>query len=155
MKIIFLDYDGVVNTIWFQDVNGEPNFNFGKLAQVNNTQAIAWLNKLYRDFEYSIVVSSTWRFNPNYQKFLYKAGLNKNIKILGKTPNLQTIRGIEIKEWLNDNKNNYNIEDFIILDDDADMDDLMDHLIQTNTYRGFGFEEYQKIYKRWDKTHNF
>ena len=43
----------------------------------------------------------------------------------------------------------------IFLDDDADMDDLMDHLIQTNTYRGFGFEEYQKIYKRWDKTHNF
>lgn len=32
MKIIFLDYDGVVNTIWFQDVNGEPNFNFGKSA---------------------------------------------------------------------------------------------------------------------------
>ena len=47
MKVIFLDYDGVVNTIWFQDVNGEPNFNFGKSAQVNNTQAIAWLNKLY------------------------------------------------------------------------------------------------------------
>lgn len=25
----------------------------------------------------------------------------------------------------------------------------MSHLIQTNTYRGLGFEEYQKICDRW------
>lgn len=30
MKIIFLDYDGVVNTLWFNNVNGEPNFNYLK-----------------------------------------------------------------------------------------------------------------------------
>lgn len=26
MKIIFLDYDGVVNNLVFHDINGEPDF---------------------------------------------------------------------------------------------------------------------------------
>ena len=86
MRIIFLDYDGVVNTLWFQEVDGEPNFNFPDMTQVNNTQAIAWLNKLYREYNYSIVVSSTWRYFNNYKEALYNAGLNKDIIILGSTP---------------------------------------------------------------------
>ena len=49
MKIIFLDYDGVVNTLYFQRVNGEPNFNYPQMDRVNNKQAIAWLNKLCRE----------------------------------------------------------------------------------------------------------
>ena len=27
----------------------------------------------------------------------------------------------------------------------------MSHLVQTNTYRGLGLEEYQKICNRWEK----
>ena len=38
----------------------------------------------------------------------------------------------------------------IILDDDADMVHLSSHLIKTDTYRGLGFHEYQKICDRWE-----
>ena len=59
-------------------------------------------------------------------------------------------RGREIKMWLDDHAGE--IEDFIILDDDADMWILKDYLIQTNTYRGLGYEEYQKICDRWERN---
>ena len=35
-NVIFLDYDGVVNNLCFYDINGEPNFNFPNLKQVND-----------------------------------------------------------------------------------------------------------------------
>ena len=143
MKIIFLDYDGVVNTLWFQDVNGEPDFNFPKHDRVNNTQAIAWLNKLCRETEARIVVTSTWRMDDNYKECLYNAGLNKNIEILGKTDNLGTRRGIEIQKWLDDNKS-LNIESFVILDDDKDMEHLVNHLVSTNTFIGISYIDYEK-----------
>lgn len=146
INIIFLDYDGVVNTLWFQDVNGEPDYNFPKLEQVNNTQAIAWLNKLYRETPYSIVVTSTWRKRDDYKEVLYKAGLNNNIPILGKTEWINiTPRGEEIKDWLNKNNKKYNIANFVIVDDDSDMCELNKYLIQTDTLIGFTYYEYQKI----------
>ena len=155
MRIIFLDYDGVVNTLWFQEVDGEPNFNFPDMTQVNNTQAIAWLNKLYREYNYSIVVSSTWRYFNNYKEALYNAGLNKDIIILGSTPRgeFNERRGDEIQRWLDTNPQ-HEIEDFIILDDDSDMKHLMSHLIKTDSITGFTFHEYNKIRKRWEEKRN-
>ena len=150
MRIIFLDYDGVVNTLWFQEVDGEPDFNFPNMIQVNNTQAIAWLNKLYREYEYSIVVSSTWRYFDNYKEALYSAGLNKDIKIIDTTQkgSFDEKRGDEIQQWL-DKNSQYEIEDFVILDDDSDMKHLTSHLIKTDSIIGFTFYEYSKICDRW------
>jgi hypothetical protein len=161
MKIIFLDYDGVVNNLVFHTIDGEPDFysesleNYqGRDYKVNDFQAVAWLNKIVREFNCSIVVTSTWRGRNDYQECLFNAGFKGNI--LGKTPHLDGCiykRGLEIQQWL-DNHKEYDIEDFIILDDDTDMCHLMSHLIHTNTYRGLGFEEYQKICERWEKTND-
>lgn len=141
MKVIFLDYDGVVNTLWFQEVNGEPNFNFPNDNQVNNIQAIAWLNKLCRETGAKIVVTSTWRMSDNYKECLYNAGLNESIEILGATKILGTKRGLEIQQWLDDNKK-LNIEKFVILDDDMDMEHLIEHLIVTDTSIGINYHTY-------------
>ena len=146
MNIIFLDYDGVVNSLWFQDVNGEPNFNFPSDDKVNNTQAIAWLNKLCRETESKIVVTSTWRYADNYKECLYNAGLNKNIEILGKTEKLGTKRGTEIQKWLDENKK-LNIEKFVILDDDIDMEHLIDYLVVTDGLIGMTYYAYDKAKK--------
>ena len=158
MKIIFLDYDGVVNNLVFHDINGEPDFycpDFGDDNKrcVNDFQAIAWLNKICREFNCEIVVTSTWRGNPDYAQYLYRAGLNKNIKVIGRTKHLDHIdhetRVREITLWIEEHEN-YEIDDFIILDDDSDMWILHDHLIQTDTIRGLGYYEYEKICKRWE-----
>mgnify|MGYP004539704421 CR=1 FL=1 len=150
MKIIFLDYDGVVNNLVFHTIDGEPDFydnrTEGKPKQVNDFQAVAWLNKICREFNCEIVVTSTWRSSDKYKEYLYNAGFKG--RIIDRTPLLHTKRGLEIQEWLNNNKEK-TIEDFIILDDDADMVHLKSHLIQTNTFRGLGFAEYEQIKERW------
>ena len=86
MKIIFLDYDGVVNNLVFQDINGEPNFNFPKLEQVNDKQAVAWLNKICREFDAKIVVF------PPYLS-------SKNPAIGEVKPNTKFINGIKQYEY--------------------------------------------------------
>lgn len=147
MKVIFLDYDGVVNTLWFNDVNGEPRFDFPNDNRVNNTQAIAWLNKLCRETGAKIVVSSTWRLYDNYKECLYNAGLNKDIEILGRTKNLGTARGIEIQDWLDEHQE-LNIEKFVILDDDMDMAHLMDYAVFTDVYIGITYYVYDAAKKK-------
>ena len=97
-KLIFLDYDGVVNNLIFHTIDGEPDFYYRPLneysgldRQVNDFQAVAWLNKICREFNCEIVVTSTWRSSPDYAKYLYRAGLNENIKVYGIIENMSYI----------------------------------------------------------------
>ena len=87
MKVIFLDYDGVVNTpIWNKE--GKCGYNFPSDGKVNNYQAIMWLNELCKKTNSKIVISSTWRYccgDVSYQDCLYNAGLDKKIEIVGCT----------------------------------------------------------------------
>lgn len=158
-NLIFLDYDGVVNNLIFHKIDGEPDYYYRPLEetaeldrQVNDFQAVAWLNKICRDFNAKVVVTSTWRGRDDYKECLTRAGFKG--EILGRTPWLGTQRGQEIFVWINREENAEimkNVEDFIILDDDADMGIYMNSLIQTDTFRGLGFYEYEKIRKRWEK----
>ena len=54
------------------------------------------------------------------------------------TPELfGSCRGDEIRQWLTDNAYDYNIENFVILDDEADMAEFTDkNLVQTDTNIG-------------------
>lgn len=139
MKIIFLDYDGVVNTLIFDKEGKKPKFNFPEDNKVNNFQAICWLNKLCKEQGAKIVVTSTWRKAENYKECLYNGGLDKDIEILGKTDELGN-RGEEIKKWLKENKD---IEDYIIIDDEEySMGNLIDKLVKTDTFLGITYYTY-------------
>ena len=103
MKVIFLDYDGVVNTpIW--DDRGNIDHNYPSDGKVNNYQAIMWLNHLIWRTNAKIVVSSTWRYccnDTSYQDCLYNAGLSKEIEIIGCTKWFGSeTRTEEIKKYL-------------------------------------------------------
>ena len=142
--IIFLDYDGVVNTIFWREYDGIFKAKYATSTDgfVNNFQAICWLNELFKLYPYDIVVTSTWRLNNHYADFLYNGGLNKEIKVIGRTPRLNTIRGEEIKQWMSSN----NFEGkFVIVDDDSDMGDLKRYLVQCNPFTGFGIQEMYKV----------
>lgn len=144
MNVIFLDYDGVVNTPQWKNVNGRwhCSFNFPSNNKVNDEQAVQWLSEFCEKYDYSIVVTSTWRFDSNYKDCLINAGLRDGIKIIGKTPRISIgNRGDEILEWLIHRKD---IESFIILDDETDMGDLMDHLVKCDTSHGFKETEFRQ-----------
>lgn len=153
--IIFLDFDGVVNTIyWEKDINGICCVNVMKSghSELNNQQAIGWLNELYTKVPYDIVVSSTWRMSMSIeelQNLLIKSGFRPDIQVIGKTPVLHKERGEEIQYWIDQHNFNGN---FIILDDDVDMAHLSDHLILCDTFLGFTIYEYRKSIKFLQKS---
>lgn len=142
MNVVFLDYDGVVNIpMWVRRGDlWECKYNFPSDGRVNSDQCVQWVSEFCERAGYDIVVSSTWRDDPNYKEFLWKAGLRPSIKILGKTPHSRTyMRGDEITLWL---EKHPEVENYLIFDDDADMTCHMEHLVQCKTSSGFRLEEY-------------
>lgn len=100
--IVFLDYDGVVNTFIWREYPRSNKFKVdiahSEDGFVNDFQAICWLNELYNKIPFDIIVTSTWRLFPNYKEVLYNGGLNSKIKVLGKTPQIiNGSRGDEIQ----------------------------------------------------------
>lgn len=154
LPVVFLDFDGVVNTIyWKKDTNGVCCVNVmkGGHTELNNQQAIGWLNELYSIVQYDIVVSSTWRMSmtlEELQDLLIKSGFRPDIRVIGKTPVLHEERGIEIQQWIDEN--NFT-GDFIIIDDDSDMGELLPKLVKCDTYIGFTIYDYQKSLKLLQK----
>lgn len=145
--IIFLDFDGVVETIyWEKAEDGTWSFNVHKSGreELNNKQAIGWLNELYRKVPYDIVVSSTWRIGmtiDELQTLLINSGFNSDIKVIGSTPILHRQRGQEIQAWLDTMSFTGK---FIIIDDDVDMCHLLPLLVRTDCQLGFTIYDFQK-----------
>jgi len=149
-KIIFLDVDGVLN-FWDCWLGSTPNVLRGKSKTlVLSIDAINQLNRIIKETGAKIVISSTWRKFKDHYNFLLESPIEG--EIIGETPDLlydcsrKTSRGLEIKEWL---ENEYGEKcKFVILDDDDDMGDLKDYLIQTNFEEGLTKEIADTCIKR-------
>ena len=143
MNIVFLDYDGVVNTpLW--DERGECcSFAYPSDNKVNNFQCVQWVSKFCQDLQYSIVVTSTWRRYPNYIDCLTNGGLRKSVQVIGKTDIIfGATREEEIQRYISDHSD---ITAFLIFDDlgdDVEMGPLSSHLVKCETDIGFGRKEY-------------
>lgn len=126
MKIIFLDVDGVLITA------DSCHKGFG----IVEPRCVDALNNLVSNTGAAIVVSSCWRVGRTRIELcdlLQKWGV-KGV-VLDKTPHssFSAKRGNEIQEWLDERRENRDdVEQFVILDDDADMEHLMPFLVQTN-----------------------
>lgn len=110
MKILFLDVDGVLNSA----KSPQPTH---ELYPVDPYMALL-VDRIIQATGCEVVLSSTWRNHPTG-----RAAVEKSIPLIGQTPYLGTIRGEEIKDWL-DNKhaeNGYAVTKYAILDDDSDM----------------------------------
>ena len=137
MRVVFLDYDGVVNTPMWSEDGKVCSFAHPEDNKVNNFQCVQWVSEFCQKYEYSIVVTSTWRFSNNYKECLINGGLRDGIKILGRTPHIYDgNRGDEIIKYL---KNHPEIDDFLIIDDDCfDMEDcLLDRFVKCDSNAGF------------------
>lgn len=119
MKIIFLDFDGVLNSQLF--------YKNRKTFKDIDEKSVSFLNDLVRQTEAKIVVSSSWRIGRtinDLQKILDYNGFKG--EILDVTPCLNTLRGNEIHAWIQDYKQKsgydlYRKGTYVILDDDSDM----------------------------------
>jgi hypothetical protein len=107
-KVIFLDVDGVLNCAttkerWHGVIGMEK-------------EKVNLFNDIIERTGASVVLSSYWRLNDDWEKIMKKNGLK--CKFLGRTEHFwQKDRGYEIKDWLDKNK----VEKYVIIDDDSDM----------------------------------
>ena len=140
MKIIFLDYDGVMNPQDTCIVFHKPwDAEFGKEAVKN-------LNYIIEQTGARVVVSATMRGSHKWTESLFKQNGIPVECYVGFTPYRNSrIRGEEIKTWLDTTI--FKVESFVIVDDDNDMLDLKDHLVQTVNQNGLTFENAEKTIK--------
>ena len=159
INILFLDIDGVLNSARFfkeeyekWSLNGRPQEGAYKWCRDKfQKSSIKELNRIIKKVpDLKIVISSSWKNNNTLyelkEKLFKQAGINPDL-VIDMTPNLGIIhRGKEIIEWLNHNK--YNIINFVILDDNTDMDELSDKLVKTTWAEGLTEKEADEIIKR-------
>ena len=144
MNIIFLDIDGVLNShrklIEVYNKTHKPhsgyNYPFDELCLEN-------LKTLVETTNSKIVITSTWRKDKEGRDKLIQVLKEYELDqhIIGYTPILNQPRGIEIKAYLSTLDHQPN---FIILDDDTDMEELQEYLIKTNISVGLTKENTEK-----------
>lgn len=125
MKVIFLDVDGVLNSIgWMKKNNGKKRGN----CEIN-PENVKMLKEIVDKTGAKIVLSSTWRNvdetdgEPRHPMYDYLVGeLRKfRIEIFSRTPLINNNRPKEIKVWLDETS--FNVETFVIIDDDFSEND--------------------------------
>ncbi len=138
MKSVFLDFDGPIIPI----MSHKPAPR--KMSEKAWPPCVKALNRITDATGANIVVSSTWRADglPKVRGYLKDWGVTG--RVIGITPSLEqrresglwepVPRGLEIAEYIK-NWNlfhpNNEITQFVIFDDDKDMDYLMPFLIHT------------------------
>ena len=145
-KVLFLDFDGVLNPKWWN--RGKPSDKYGVLFEA---KAVANLEKIIAETGADIVVSSSWKcmglselqklwrernlpgriidITPDYmdEELLLNPDLNNDDALYS--------RGCEIKGWLS--KHGDDVSNYAIIDD---MDDILPeqqpHFVWTNEELG-------------------
>lgn len=152
-NIIFLDVDGVLvnpeTCIAEDDKEGYSYFDpisahlVRRLCEENNCR---------------IVISSSWRklFDaesmkailgavcPRLGNYMYTDDRWCTVSLNG-VPYDQFGRGKEIKQWID--KYSSQFSNFVIIDDDSDMEPFMDNLVRTDAYQGFRLRDFIKADK--------
>lgn len=146
-----MSVDGVLNSqelyVKLHD-EGKSTFSGDMELQKKSIELVA---KLAKEFDAKVVISSTWRMGyPNHSdwKNLEKQLGEYGISIFGRTPVLWERRGIEIQKYIDELENKgETIENFVIIDDDMDMEHLINHLAKTDFKYGFIESNYEKAVK--------
>lgn len=141
MNIIFLDVDGVLNSIdHAKKVYEETLRPHSGYEYPFDPECLERLQRLVEKTDARIVITSTWRKTEEGKRVLQNILEQYDLanRVIGYTPILNTKRGEEIKSFLE----TLNVEaSYIILDDDDDMEELTPYLILTSMKTGLTEEK--------------
>lgn len=142
MRVIFLDVDGVLNSMYDAEQQNNKKVFYDEVED----RPLKLLQELVNTTKAKIVVSSTWRIGcardksgvNRYGEEIFQK-LEKRLKDYGMeiydiTPVLRGSdkqRGDEIREWLKLHKD---VKSFVILDDDSDMREFTSTNLAKTTY---------------------
>ena len=129
MKIIFLDFDGVMDTAYYDHLlskEGKPGCD--EYGCIFDPACIKNLKYIIEQTGADIVVSSSWKYIMNYQDFLnmWKArGLPGFVTDVTPEPTERRKRGDEIDAWLEECRT----ECQYVIIDDLDADNFNEHQV--------------------------
>lgn len=158
-KILFLDFDGVLNcwqSFFMKKENPRDldDLPIGLESLISNFDernvwCLKYIVKNVPGIE--IVISSSWRNSfplDEIKKALGYFGLDPSV-IIGVTPNVLRFsggtRGEEIRTWMEDNLNGEEVS-FIILDDYC-VGDFEDNFLKTDQMNGLVFSDAVRVIK--------
>ena len=130
MKIIFLDFDGVMDTAYYDHVLSKEglsgNDSFGSVFDPN---CVKNLKEIIDKTGADIVVSSSWKYFMTYKDFLdmweYRC-LPGFVTDVTPTPTVRRNRGDEIDAWLQE----CDVECQYVIIDDLDESNFNEHQLQ-------------------------
>jgi hypothetical protein len=135
--IVFLDFDGVLNTYAWIYSHSERGFDHIAPELVQLVNQLVWRAKA------KVVVSSAWRILFNQAEL--QEGLNEHGftgEIVGVTDQIGNDRGAQIQRWLTENDHQ---GPFVILDDEAGgMLHLLPSLVKTDPHKGITQEDVEE-----------
>jgi hypothetical protein len=146
MRVIFLDIDGVLNSVDWMMRGGSEIINYEDGGTQLDPKAVTLLESIVKNSGAKVVISSTWRRMYGYEQvavFLRRHGFTG--EVIGETPYFYEpgkVRGDEIQAWLDEHPE---VKYFAILDDDSDMAHLMGRLVHTKYPHGLLPEHEPKI----------
>lgn len=166
-RYLFLDIDGVLNSaqsaiMYAREWNNKGRPQGRSLLSKNNWEfcpiAVSNLQFIFEKIpDLKVVISSTWRYGETLQYFkdMFKTLNLPEDSVISMTPRLNgPPRGLEIQQWLDENEFQYSLMDpeyeFVIVDDDSDMEHLKTNLVQTNYRTGLTLVEANEIIKRFN-----
>lgn len=136
MRVIFLDVDGVLNSQqWALKMFAEGVRVYAE--DMLDPHALRLLKRLVDESNAKLVVSSSWRSIPQSMKALADQLDQYGMKVYDVTPRVGETRGKDITAWLNRHPGKHQ---YVILDDDSDMDEHAGHLVQTTFREGLRAE---------------
>lgn len=148
MKVIFLDVDGVINSLrTCMAFEGYPWDVDEESLKMFDSVAIALIRRICKKGDVKIVLSSTWRIGDKiYPKMAKALGLpiidRTSYRLSG-----DSRRGDEIAQWLQDHPE---VKEYVIVDDETfDMNkDQQSHIVKVDGEEGLSFKNYRKIHKK-------
>lgn len=161
-NVVFLDMDGVVCTTRACVAMGNVGAGFTYLDPI----ALMLVKRLCMENNAKIVMSSAWR--QWYDKTAMEAILGAACPSLDRYiwPHFKdwrtssfdfqneasdtSDRGREIKRWIDEHETDFN--NFVILDDMADMRPLQANLVRCDLHNGIGFEEFKAAERMLSET---
>jgi hypothetical protein len=147
VKCCFVDVDGVLNN------PGCYSRGFSGNRVPADPRYVAALNRITMATGAVIIVSSTWRLaglmfcREKFREWGVEAPV---IDVTAKLHNqhgqitVAQPRGLEIAKWLEDNAEYREVESFVIIDDDGDMEPNMDRLVLCAGHVGLTMADAEK-----------
>lgn len=154
MKVIFLDIDGVLNSIDSIIAFAAKKHHVGFLHNADRLDpvSVGLLQRACIESGASIVISSTWRKLYNEDEFvnIFKEYGWEDFPIIGVTDNANSCgqtRGNEIQRWLDANDN----PEYVIVDDDSDMLHIQhERFVHVSNVSGFRTKHYCRVLRLFD-----